>query len=86
MEEWKWRGTPVWYHDGMVVTGETHKSSVKMTFLKGAAVEDPSGMFNSCLEGNERRAIDFFEGDQIDEEGLKALIRAAVALNAAKAK
>jgi hypothetical protein len=82
VEEWKWRGVPVWYHDGMICTGETYKNVVKMTFAKGASLEDPSGLFNSSLEGNTRRAIDFHEGDTIDEEALKALIRAAVAQNA----
>ena len=86
VEEWKWRGVPVWYHDGMICTGETHKSVVKMTFAKGAALDDPSGLFNSSLDGNTRRAIDFREGDEIDEEALKALIRAAVALNASRAR
>ena len=81
VEEWKWRGVPVWYHDGMICTGETYKNAVKMTFCKGASLKDPSGLFNSCLEGNERRAIDFHEGDKINEEALKALIREAVALN-----
>ena len=81
VEEWKWRGVPVWYHDGMICTGETYKSVVKMTFAKGASLEDPAGLFNSSLEGNVRRAIDFHEGDEIDEKALKALIRAAVALN-----
>lgn len=81
VEEWKWRGVPVWYHDGMVCTGETYKSVVKTTFAKGAALEDPSGLFNSSLEGNTRRAIDFQEGDTIDETALKALIRAAMDLN-----
>ena len=81
VEEWKWRGVPTWYHDGMVCTGETYKSAVKMTFAKGAALPDPAGLFNSSLEGNVRRAIDFHEGDTIDAEALKALIRAAVALN-----
>ena len=81
VEEWKWRGVPVWYHDGMICTGETYKSAVKMTFAKGASLEDPSGLFNSSLEGSTRRAIDFHEGDEIDGEALKALIRAAVALN-----
>jgi hypothetical protein len=81
VEEWKWRGTPVWSHDGMICTGETYKSVVKMTFAKGASLEDPSGLFNSSLEGNTRRAIDFREGDKIDEKALKALVRAAVALN-----
>jgi hypothetical protein len=82
VEEWKWRGVPVWYHAGMICTGETYKDKVKMTFAKGASLEDPSGLFNSSLEGNTRRAIDFQEGDEIDEEALKALVRAAVALNA----
>src|SRR5665213_3454764 len=81
LEEWKWRGTPVWSHDGMICTGETYKSVVKMTFAKGASLEDPSGLFNSSLEGNTRRAIDFHEGDKIDEKALKALICTAVALN-----
>jgi hypothetical protein len=81
VEEWKWRGVPVWYHAGMICTGETYKNHVKMTFAKGASLEDPSGLFNSSLEGNTRRAIDFHEGDKIDEKALKALIRAAVALN-----
>ena len=80
-EEWKWRGTPVWSHDGMICTGETYKKVVKMTFAKGASLEDPSGLFNSSLEGNVRRAIDFHEGDEVDEKALKALIRAAAALN-----
>jgi hypothetical protein len=81
VEEWKWRGVPVWSHDGIICTGETYKSVVKMTFAKGASLEDPSGLFNSSLEGNTRRAIDIHEGDKIDEKALKALIRAAVALN-----
>ena len=81
IEEWKWRGVPVWSHAGIICTGETYKSVVKMTFAKGAALEDPTGLFNSSLEGNTRRAIDFHEGDKIDEKALKALIRAAVALN-----
>ncbi|MDK1489724.1 DUF1801 domain-containing protein [Sinorhizobium sp. 7-81] len=81
VEEWKWRGVPVWSHAGIICTGETYKAVVKMTFAKGASLEDPSGLFNSSLEGNTRRAIDFHEGEQIDEEALKALIRAAVALN-----
>ena len=81
VEEWKWRGVPVWSHAGIICTGETYKSVVKMTFAKGASLEDPSGLFNSSLEGNTRRAIDFHEGDEIDEEALKALIRAAVVLN-----
>ena len=80
VEEWKWGG-PVWSHDGLICTGETYKKAVKMTFAKGASLEDPSGLFNSSLEGNVRRAIDFREGDKLDEEALKALIRAAVALN-----
>jgi hypothetical protein len=81
VEEWKWRGVPVWEHDGIICTGETYQNVVKMTFAKGASLEDPSGLFNSSLEGNTRRAIDFHEGDTIDEKALKALIRAAVALN-----
>ena len=81
VEEWKWRGVPVWYHDGMICTGEAYKNAVKMTFAKGASLEDPAGLFNSGLDGNTRRAIDFHEGDKIDEKALKALIRAAVALN-----
>ena len=85
VEEWKWRGVPVWYHAGMICTGETYKNAVKMTFAKGASLEDPSGLFNSSLEGNTRRAIDFHEGDKIDESALKALIRAAVALNTSSA-
>jgi|SRR5690242_2017226 hypothetical protein len=84
VEEWKWRGTPVWSHDGMICTGETYKSVVKMTFAKGASLEDPSGLFNSSLEGNVRRAIDFREGEKIDEQALKALIREAVALNTSR--
>jgi hypothetical protein len=81
VEAWKWRGVPVWEHAGIICTGETYKAVVKMTFARGAALEDPSGLFNSSLEGNTRRAIDFHEGDKIDEKALKALIRAAVALN-----
>src|SRR5437667_6009189 len=81
VEEWKWRGVPVWEHAGIICTGETYKAVVKMTFAKGAALEDPSGLFNSSLEGTTRRAIDFHEGDKIDEKALKALIRAAVAMN-----
>ena len=81
VEEWKWRGVPVWSHAGMICTGETYKNVVKMTFAKGASLEDPSGLFNSSLEGNTRRAIDIHEDDKIDEKALKALIRAAVALN-----
>jgi hypothetical protein len=83
VEEWKWRGVPVWSHGGIICTGETYKSVVKMTFAKGASLDDPSGLFNSSLEGNTRRAIDIHEGDKIDEKALKALIRAAVALNSA---
>ena len=86
VEEWKWRGVPVWSHDGIVCTGETYKNVVKMTFAKGAALEDPSGLFNSSLEGNTRRAIDIREGEKIDEGALKALIRAAVALNASRGR
>ena len=81
VEEWKWRGVPVWERGGIICTGETYKSAVKLTFAKGASLEDPTGLFNSSLEGNTRRAIDFHEGDKIDEEALKALVRAAVALN-----
>ncbi len=84
VEEWKWRGVPVWSHDGLICTGETYKNVVKMTFAKGAALTDPSGLFNASLEGNTRRAIDFHEGDAIDEEALKALVRAAVTLNKSK--
>ena len=86
VEEWKWRGVPVWYHDGMICTGEIYKEVVKTTFAKGASLEDPSGLFNSSLDGNVRRAIDFHEGDKIDAPALKALIRAAVKLNTSKAK
>jgi hypothetical protein len=85
-EEWKWRGTPVWSHNGLMCTGEAYKNVVKMTFAKGASLKDPSGLFNSSLEGNVRRAIDFHEGDKLDEEALKALIRAAVMLNASRAR
>jgi hypothetical protein len=85
VEEWKWRGVPVWSHAGIICTGETYKSVVKMTFAKGASLEDPSGLFNSGLEGNTRRAIDFHEGAKINEKALKALIRAAVALNTSSA-
>lgn len=81
VEAWKWRGVPTWYHDGMICTGETYKNVVKMTFAKGASLQDPAGLFNSSLDGNTRRAIDFHEGDKIDEKALTALIRAAVALN-----
>jgi hypothetical protein len=84
VEEWKWRGVPVWEHDGIICTGETYKAVVKMTFARGAALEDPSGLFNSSLEGNTRRAIDLREGDKINEKALKALIRAAVTLNVSK--
>jgi hypothetical protein len=86
VEEWKWRGVPVWYHDGMVCTGETYKAAVKMTFAKGAALDDPAGLFNASLDGNTRRAIDFHEGDEIDADALKALVRAAVALNGSRAR
>jgi len=86
VEEWKWRGVPVWSHDGLICTGETYKNVVKITFAKGASLEDPSRLFNSSLEGNTRRAIDVHEGEKIDEEALKALIRAAVTLNASRAK
>jgi len=86
VEEWKWRGVPVWEHDGIICTGETYKKVVKMTFAKGASLSDPSGLFNSSLEGNTRRAIDFQEGETIDADALKDLVRAAVALNASKAK
>jgi hypothetical protein len=86
VEEWKWRGVPVWAHDGLICTGETYKSVVKMTFAKGAALEDPAGLFNSSLEGNTRRAIDFREGEEIDGEALKTLVRAAVTLNRSKAR
>jgi hypothetical protein len=81
VEEWKWRGVPVWYHDGIICTGETYKSIVKMTFFKGAALKDPTGLFNSSLDGNTRRAIDFHEGEKINEKALKTLVRAAVTLN-----
>ena len=84
VEEWKWRGVPVWSHDGLICTGETYKNVVKMTFAKGAALKDPSGLFNSSLDGNTRRAIDVSEGEKIDEKAFKALIRAAVALNASR--
>ena len=86
VEEWKWRGVPVWSHDGLICTGETYKNIVKMTFAKGAALKDPSRLFNSSLEGNTRRAIDFREGEKIDEEALKTLVRAAVTLNKSKAQ
>ena len=86
VEEWKWRGVPVWSHDGMICTGETYKNVVKLTFAKGAALRDPSGLFNSSLEGNTRRAIDFHEGEKVDEKAVKALVRAAVDLNQSKAR
>jgi hypothetical protein len=86
VEEWKWRGVPTWYHDGIVCTGESYKSVVKMTFAKGAALNDPAGLFNSSLGGNTRRAIDFHEGEKINEKALKALVRDAVSLNESKAK
>lgn len=86
VEEWKWRGVPVWYHGSQICTGETYKSAVKLTFLKGALLEDPSHLFNASLEGNARRAIDLHEDDEIDEEAFKALIRAAVALNESSRK
>ena len=84
IEEWKWRGVPVWEHDGIICTGETYKAVVKMTFAKGASLDDPSGLFNSSLDGNVRRAIDIHEGDKIDEKALKTLIRAAAELNSSK--
>jgi hypothetical protein len=84
VEEWKWRGVPTWYHDGIICTGETYKNAVKMTFAKGASLQDPSGLFNSSLEGNTRRAIDFHEGDRVNGRALKALVRAAVKLNESK--
>ena len=86
VEEWKWRGVPVWSHDGLICTGETYKNVVKMTFAKGAALKDPLKLFNSSLEGNTRRAIDFHEGEKIDEEALRTLVRAAVTLNRSRAK
>ena len=86
VEEWKWRGVPVWSHDGLICTGETYKAVVKLTFAKGASLEDPSGLFNASLEGNVRRAIDLHEGDEIDEDAFKTLIRAAAALNRSKAR
>jgi len=86
VEEWKWRGVPVWSHDGLICTGETYKNVVKMTFPKGAALKDPSGLFNSSLDGNTRRAIDFREGEKINEAALKTLVRAAVTLNKSKAQ
>jgi hypothetical protein len=86
VEEWKWRGVPVWEHDGIICTGETYKAVVKLTFHKGASLDDPSGLFNSSLEGNARRAIDIREHEEIDEQALQALVRAAVALNTARKK
>ena len=86
VEAWKWRGVPVWSHGGILCTGETYKGAVKVTFAKGASLADPSGLFNSSLEGNTRRAIDFHEGDDIDEDAFRTLIRAAVALNASSAR
>jgi len=86
IEEWKWRGVPVWEHDGQICTGETYKTVVKMTFAKGASLDDPSGLFSSSLEGNTRRAIDFHEGDEIDETALKALVQSAVQHNKSKSK
>ena len=86
VEEWKWRGVPVWSHDGLICTGETYKNVVKMTFAKGASLQDPSGLFNSSLEGNTRRAIDFREGEKVNEAALKRLVRAAVTLNKARAR
>jgi hypothetical protein len=86
IEEWKWRGVPVWYHNGMICTGESYKSVVKLTFAKGASLKDPSGLFNASLEGNARRAIDLHEGDAVDADAFKTLIRAAVALNRSSAR
>jgi hypothetical protein len=86
VEEWKWRGVPTWYHDGIICTGETYKTAVKMTFAKGATLDDPSGLFNASLDGNVRRAIDFHEGDEIDGDALVTLVRAAAALNSSRAK
>jgi hypothetical protein len=86
LEEWKWRGVPVWSHNGIICTGETYKAVVKMTFAKGASLKDPSGLFNSSLEGKVRRAIDIHEGDEVDEQALKALIKAAVKLNESSRK
>jgi hypothetical protein len=83
-EDWKWRGVPVWYCGGMICTGETYKAAVKVTFAKGAALDDPAGLFNASLDGNQRRAIDFHEGDTVDEPALTALVRSAIALNLAK--
>jgi hypothetical protein len=86
VEEWKWRGVPAWSHDGLIATGETYKNAVKMTFAKGAALEDPARLFNASLDGNTRRAIDFHEGEDLDEEALRALVRAAVVLNESAAR
>ena len=86
VEEWKWRGVPVWYRDGLICTGETYKSVVKLTFFKGASLEDPAGLFNASLEGNARRAIDIHEGDEMDEDAFKTLVRAAAALNRSAAR
>ena len=86
VEEWKWRGVPVWSHDGIITTGETYKAVVKLTFAKGASLADPSGLFNASLEGNTRRAIDFHEGEKINEKAFTTLVRAAIALNESKAK
>jgi len=86
VEEWKWRGVPVWSHDGLICTGETYKSVVKLTFLKGASLKDPSGLFNASLDGNVRRAIDLHEGDEVDQDAFKRLIREAVALNRSSAR
>jgi hypothetical protein len=86
VEEWKWRGVPTWYHEGIICTGETYKDKVKVTFAKGASIDDPKGLFNSSLDGNTRRAIDFFEGDKVDATAFKALVRDAVTLNESKTK
>jgi hypothetical protein len=86
IEEWKWRGVPVWYHDGMICTGETYKAIVKFTFAKGASLKDPSGLFNSSLDGNVRRAIDIHEGEKVNERALKALIREAINVNSASSR
>ena len=86
VEEWKWRGVPTWYHDGIVCTGETYKAIVKVTFAKGASLDDPAGLFNSSLEGSTRRAIDFHEGEQVDTKAFKELVKAAIALNESKAR
>lgn len=86
VEEWKWRGVPVWEHNGIICTGETYKDKVKLTFMKGASLDDPSGLFNSSLEGNARRAIDFSESDKVNDKALQALVRAAVDLNASKGR